>query len=222
MSDFQTFFIKGTCDTDKELDIAFKILCADENDTVRSKIINILGRDIKVEKTCDRVADMTFQELCGQARGATDYLTLARVFHTIIIRDIPLCGQARGATDYLTLARVFHTIIIRDIPVFTRDNLNESRRFITLIDTFYDQKVRILCSLDAEPEHLFQINETSELSDSQKILMDDLKVKHGSTEAQSNLFTGLEEMFAFNRTVSRLCEMQTHAYWMYRKPSSVH
>uniref|UniRef100_A0AC34QRE0 AFG1-like ATPase n=1 Tax=Panagrolaimus sp. JU765 TaxID=591449 RepID=A0AC34QRE0_9BILA len=195
MSDFQTFFIKGTCDTDKELDIAFKILCADENDTVRSKIINILGRDIKVEKTCDRVADMTFQELCG---------------------------QARGATDYLTLARVFHTIIIRDIPVFTRDNLNESRRFITLIDTFYDQKVRILCSLDAEPEHLFQINETSELSDSQKILMDDLKVKHGSTEAQSNLFTGLEEMFAFNRTVSRLCEMQTHAYWMYRKPSSVH
>jgi protein AFG1 len=46
-----------------------------------------------------------------------------------------------GATDYLAIARVFQTVIIRGIPLFTRTNLSESRRFITLIDTLYDHKV---------------------------------------------------------------------------------
>jgi len=194
-SETQTYFIKKDCDADKELNTVFKILCAEENDVVRSRVINILGRDIKVEKTCDRVADMTFEELCG---------------------------QPRGATDYLALARVFHTIIIRNIPVFTRKNLSESRRFMTLIDTFYDQRVRVVCSAEAAPEDLFHINEEEvELSDSQKVLMDDLKVTQGSEQAAANIFTGSEEVFAFNRTVSRLCEMQTQTYWSYRKPTSV-
>uniref|UniRef100_A0AC34FS36 AFG1-like ATPase n=1 Tax=Panagrolaimus sp. ES5 TaxID=591445 RepID=A0AC34FS36_9BILA len=196
LSDTQTYFIKSQCDSNKELDICFKQLCTEENDVVRPRIINILGREIKVEKACDRVADMSFTELCG---------------------------KPRGAVDYLSLARVFHTVIIRDIPILTRLNLSEGRRFMTLIDTFYDQKVRIVCSAEATPENLFHINEDEEivLSDSQRILMDDLKVGHGTEQATANVFSGSEEIFAYNRTVSRLCEMQTAAYWAYRKPSSV-
>jgi predicted ATPase len=79
--------------------------------------------------------------------------------------------------DYLAIARVFHTVIIRNIPVFTQQNLSEARRFIMLIDTFYDQKVRVACSADADPEHLFRIDESKiELSDAQRMLMDDLNI----------------------------------------------
>jgi predicted ATPase len=46
-----------------------------------------------------------------------------------------------GATDYLAIARVFHTVIIRGIPIFTGTSLSKARRFITLIDTLYDHKV---------------------------------------------------------------------------------
>ncbi|KAI6181983.1 hypothetical protein M3Y99_01968000 [Aphelenchoides fujianensis] len=60
---------------------------------------------------------------------------------------------------------------------------------------------------------LFHIDEdASELSDSQRTLMDDLGVKAGDEAAQANVFTGSEELFAFDRTVSRLHEMQTAAY----------
>lgn len=45
------------------------------------------------------------------------------------------------------------------------------------------------------------------------MLMDDLAISHGSDNYKSNIFTGEEELFAFDRTVSRLSEMQTKEYW---------
>lgn len=100
------------------------------------------------------------------------------------------------------------------MPLFTRTNLSELRRFITLIDTLYDHKIRIACSAAAEPEKLFQLGEEKvELSDSQRVLMDDLQVKAGEEASQANVFSGAEETFAFERTVSRLKEMQTQNYW---------
>ena len=52
-----------------------------------------------------------------------------------------MCRTASGAADYLTLARVFHTIILRNIPILKQEDSSEARRLITLIDTLYDQKV---------------------------------------------------------------------------------
>lgn len=46
-----------------------------------------------------------------------------------------------------------------------------------------------------------------------RVLMDDLNIKVGDVNASSNIFTGEEELFAFDRTMSRLAEMQTPEYW---------
>ncbi|QNM82558.1 cell division protein ZapE [Sphingomonas sabuli] len=66
-----------------------------------------------------------------------------------------LCGEARGAADYLAIAQRFHTVIIVGIPVMTREMRNEAARFVTLIDEFYEHKVKLLASADAEPEGLY-------------------------------------------------------------------
>lgn len=66
-----------------------------------------------------------------------------------------LCAQARGATDYLAIARHFHTVIIVGIPILGPENRNEAARFVTLIDALYEYKVKLLASADAEPEGLY-------------------------------------------------------------------
>lgn len=49
--------------------------------------------------------------------------------------------QPLGASDYLQLSQVFHTVIIRDVPQLNLRLKSQARRFITLIDTLYDNKV---------------------------------------------------------------------------------
>ena len=66
-----------------------------------------------------------------------------------------LCGEPRGAADYLAIARRYHTVIIVGIPVMTRDMRNESARFVTLIDALYEHKVKLLAAADAEPAGLY-------------------------------------------------------------------
>jgi cell division protein ZapE len=66
-----------------------------------------------------------------------------------------LCGEARGAADYLAIARRFHTVILVGIPRLGPENRNEAARFVTLIDALYEHKVKLLASADAEPEQLY-------------------------------------------------------------------
>jgi cell division protein ZapE len=66
-----------------------------------------------------------------------------------------LCGEPRGAADYLAIARRFHTVIIVGIPVMGREMRNEAARFVTLIDALYEHKVKLLAAADAEPERLY-------------------------------------------------------------------
>ncbi len=90
-----------------------------------------------------------------------------------------LCGEARGAADYLAVARRFHTVIIVGIPVLTREMRNEAARFVTLIDALYEHRVKLLAAADAEP---------------------------------ASLYPSGDGRFEFDRTVSRLEEMQSAAY----------
>ena len=66
-----------------------------------------------------------------------------------------LCGEPRGAADYLAIARRYHTVIIVGIPIMGPDMRNEASRFVTLIDALYDHKVKLLAAADAEPEGLY-------------------------------------------------------------------
>ena len=66
-----------------------------------------------------------------------------------------LCGEARGAADYLAIARRFHTVILVGIPKMTPDMRNEAARFVTLIDQLYDHRVKLLAAADAEPDGLY-------------------------------------------------------------------
>jgi cell division protein ZapE len=66
-----------------------------------------------------------------------------------------LCGEPRGAADYLAIARRYHTAIIVGIPVMGREMRNEAARFVTLIDALYEHKVKLLAAADAEPKGLY-------------------------------------------------------------------
>jgi cell division protein ZapE len=66
-----------------------------------------------------------------------------------------LCGEPRGAADYLAIAHAYHTVIIVGIPVMGPDMRNEAARFVTLIDALYENNVKLLAAADAEPEKLY-------------------------------------------------------------------
>jgi cell division protein ZapE len=70
-----------------------------------------------------------------------------------------LCEQPLAAADYLRIAHEYHTVILDHIPVMSFDNRNAAKRFIILIDTFYDMNVKLIASAAAEPDALYQADE---------------------------------------------------------------
>ena len=90
-----------------------------------------------------------------------------------------LCGEARGAADYLAIARHYHTVILVGIPRLDAEQRNEAARFVTLIDALYEHKVKLIASADAEPGELYSKG---------------------------------DGRFEFDRTISRLMEMQSADY----------
>lgn len=135
-------------------EVFFRLTDHDVDDaaTVPSETLEVKGREIYVPKALRGVAVFSFKRLCGQ----------------------PL-----GAEDYLAVARRYHTIIIVAVPKLTPENRNEAMRFITLIDTFYEQKVKLFMASDAYPQDIYE---------------------KGSGR------------FEFDRTISRLMEMQSADY----------
>ena len=90
-----------------------------------------------------------------------------------------LCGEARGAADYLAVAHAYHTVILVGVPRMGPDNRNEAARFVTLIDALYENKVKLFVTAAAEPDQLY---------------------------------TAGDGAFEFERTASRLIEMQSADY----------
>lgn len=66
-----------------------------------------------------------------------------------------LCGRPLGPADYLALADAVRVLVIEDIPRLSRDNFNEARRFVTLIDALYEAKTRLIASAADRPEMLY-------------------------------------------------------------------
>jgi cell division protein ZapE len=68
-----------------------------------------------------------------------------------------LCQQPLGATDFVRIARSFHTLVLDDIPRLSDLRRNEAKRFILLVDTLYDNCVKLIASAATEPDQLFQV-----------------------------------------------------------------
>ena len=66
-----------------------------------------------------------------------------------------LCGQALGASDYLALAARFPTVFLEGAPVLGPEKRNEARRLVTLVDTLYEARTRLVVLAAAEPAALY-------------------------------------------------------------------
>lgn len=67
-----------------------------------------------------------------------------------------LCDGPRSAEDYIELARTHHTVLLSGVPVLDRDREDEARRFISMVDEFYDRSVKLIVAADAPLEDLYQ------------------------------------------------------------------
>ena len=67
-----------------------------------------------------------------------------------------LCGEARGAQDYLAIARRYHSVFLVGVPKLGPENRNEAARFVTLVDALYEHKVKLIAGADAQPDHLYE------------------------------------------------------------------
>ncbi|KAI8056562.1 AFG1-like ATPase-domain-containing protein [Syncephalis plumigaleata] len=141
---------------------------------VETKKIEFLGRHLIVPQSVEGIARFTFRELCSEALSAADYIELVRNYDTVFITEIPRMS--------LTLR-------------------NEARRFITLLDAMYENKTKLVCLAECSIHELFTEESSDAIDSSQRMLMDDLGLT--SQQLSSNIFTGQEELFAFDRAVSR-------------------
>lgn len=110
----------------KPLDDAFERLTL--GTAPQSCMLTVKGRKVPVTREAAGVARFTFSELCAKPLWAEDYRAVASMFHTVLLEGIPVLSPAKR---------------------------NEAARFVTLIDTLYEAKVKLVASADAEPEQLY-------------------------------------------------------------------
>jgi cell division protein ZapE len=117
-------------DADVALDVAWERLTG----TFAGEPVEIAlkGRRIQVPQSARGAARFTFPQLCEQPLGAADYLRIAHEFHTLVVDHIPVMGYEKR---------------------------NAAKRFITLIDTLYDNSVKLVASAGAEPDELYTAQE---------------------------------------------------------------
>ena len=90
-----------------------------------------------------------------------------------------ICEGPRSQNDYIEVAREFHSVVITNVPIFTVGNDDAARRFINLVDEFYDRSVKLAVTAAAPMHELYKDGRLS---------------------------------FEFQRTESRLLEMQSREY----------
>ncbi len=137
---------------ERALKAAFEALVPDPDGVLADQSLEIEGRSIDCRRCGDDVAWFDFRAICE---------------------------GPRSQNDYIELARLYHAVLISDVPVFTTRNEDAARRFISLVDEFYDRNVKLMLSAAAPIDSLYQ---------------------------------GERLAFEFQRTRSRLLEMQSHDY----------
>jgi cell division protein ZapE len=132
------------------LQAAFRSISPDEGKV--AVVLPIEGRDIDTRRCGDGVAWFEFAALCDGPRSQNDYIELARLFQTVLVGNVPRFGEEKE---------------------------DQARRFISLVDEFYDRSVKLIISAESPVVDLYQ---------------------------------GKRLAFEFQRTESRLQEMQSKEY----------
>ena len=84
-------------------------------------------------------------------------IPVCRLSHDVIWFDFEaLCGAQRSVDDYIVISRCFTSVLLSGVPVFDQDSDNAARRFIHMVDEFYDRSVKLILSAHAEPDELYQ------------------------------------------------------------------
>jgi cell division protein ZapE len=112
----------------------------------------------------DAALDDAWRRLTGGSAGAAHELMVKgrrlrvpRAAMGVARFSFPqLCQQPLAAGDYLKIAHEFHTLVLDRIPVIESRQRNEAKRFIILIDTLYDNSVKLIASAEAEPPALYR------------------------------------------------------------------
>jgi len=137
----------------------------------RSRLRGMRTWLVPADRRADRELDHAFAELTGNAPASAETLmVMGRRFVVPLAADgvarfdfDRLCGTALGPGDYLALATNYHTLILDGIPRLSPANFDKARRFIVLIDTLYDHRVKLLASADAMPDQLYQRGENAKM-----------------------------------------------------------
>jgi len=140
--------------SESKVEAMFYRLVPDIVELEQNNNIEINGRIIECISACEDVIWLTFDELCAGYRSVADYIELSRLYHAVLISGVPVLGQ---------------------------HNDDASRRFVNMVDEFYDRGVKLVISADVE-------------------IVD--------------IYSGTRLEFEFERTVSRLLEMQSESYLM--------
>ena len=131
-----TWYVPNDASADAALDDAWRRLAG--NHAGASHELTVKGHAVRVPKAAMGVARFSFDDLCAQPLAASDYLKIAHEFHTIIVDHIPVMDYAQR---------------------------NEAKRFIILIDTLYDNAVKVLASAEAQPDELYVATEGYEANE---------------------------------------------------------
>ncbi|HEY4041169.1 MAG TPA: cell division protein ZapE [Rhodopila sp.] len=142
----RTWLVPADDQARRELDKTFRRLTGGSE--IRPVTLTVMGRELVVSQTADGVARFDFDSLCDTALGAGDYLAIAAHFHTLILDHIPRLSP---------------------------DNDDPIRRFIVLVDTLYDQRVKLIASADASPDQLYQSGRSANMFERTASRLDEMQ-----------------------------------------------
>jgi cell division protein ZapE len=142
----RTWHVPADARATQALDAAFAELTG--NAAPKPQTLRVMGRKLVVPIAAEGIARFDFSELCGTALGPGDYLALGTHFHTLILDDIPRLSP---------------------------DNYDVARRFITLIDTLYDHRVKLLASAAALPDQLYRRGENAQMFERTASRLDEMQ-----------------------------------------------
>ena len=139
-------------------------------------------------------------------------LTVGRSTGKVLMTNFKeICEGTLGSSDYRAIAKEYSHVLIKDFPQLSLRNKTYLRRFIVMMDTFYDRSVKLVISCDVPMVDIISLDEGNHEEDL-RVLMDDLELMQAEAKTM-NLFTGEDELFSQKRALSRLHEMQCLDYW---------